>query len=152
MKTVFELQLPDVLSFVKQSCHENLHDNLVALRDLADEKDMDLIPAQLSPFVKDFIRRIQYHLTMEENDLFPMIEKQMRESNVFPIHNLLEDHDEFGSDLEKLRVLTKNYTLLPEFNPKAVRFYKMLLELERIIQNHIQIENNVLYPMVLKIS
>lgn len=151
MKTVFDLQLPALLCFVKESCHENLHDTLVDLREMANERGLSHVPEELPSFVKDLIRRIQFHLAMEENDLFPLIEMQKKESNIFPIYSLLDDHDVFDQDLVSLREMTDNYAI-DGLCEKGLSLYSKLLELERIILNHIQLENHVLYPLVLKIS
>lgn len=151
MKTVFELQLPALLCFVKESCHENLHNSLNELRDLASDRDMAPI-THIATFVKDFIRRVQFHLAMEENDLFPLIEHQSNSTYNFPICDLLDDHDEFDKDLVLLRAMTNNFEVPETFDDKKMYFYRKLIELERIILNHIQLENHVLYPMVLKCS
>jgi iron-sulfur cluster repair protein YtfE (RIC family) len=151
MKTVFDMQLPAVLSFVKQSCHENLHDTLCELRDIANHNDLASIQ-HVASFVKDFIRRLQYHLALEENNLFPLIEMQKKETNIFPIHHLLDDHDEFDTDLTTLRTMTNNFEIRTGISETCLRFYRKLVELERIILNHIQIENQILFPLVLKIS
>lgn len=151
MKTIFELQLPSLLCFVKESCHENLHSTLIELRDLAS--DTDLAPINhVASFVKDFIRRVQFHLSMEENDLFPLIEQQSLKTNIFPIHDLLDDHDEFDKDLFIIRSMTNDFEVLENFDDKRMYFYRKLIELERIVKNHIHLENHILYPMVLKIS
>jgi regulator of cell morphogenesis and NO signaling len=151
MKTVFELQLPALLCFVKESCHDNLHCSLNELRELASDRDLAPI-THVATFVKDFIRRLQFHLAMEENDLFPLIEHQSQRTTVFPISDLLDDHDEFDKDLFVLRSMTNNFEIKDNFDDKKMYFYRKLIELERIIKNHIQLENHVLYPMVLKIS
>ena len=146
----FDLPLPTILSFVKESCHETLHDSLSEIRDLAGNEE-NQGKDSLAYFVKDFIRRVQFHMSLEENDLFPLIEKQKRESAIYPIYSLLDDHDEFERDLLILRKMTNGFDHAG-LNEKTKHFYSRLIELERIIFNHISLENHVLYPMVVKCS
>lgn len=147
----FELPLPALLCFVKESCHENLHETMNELRDLAHDKDLRSLKPVAS-FVEDFIRRVQFHLAAEENELFPLIESDKKETYIYPIHHLMDEHDEFDKDLLILRSMTNNFEIRSDLNDKSRYFYLMLLELERIILNHIRLENHVLFPMVINCS
>ena len=147
----FELALPALLCFVKESCHENLHETMNELRDLTHDKDLKPLKP-VATFVEEFIRRVQFHLAAEENELFPLIENDKKETNVYPIHHLMDDHDEFNKDLLILRSMTNNFEVRSDLNDKSRYFYLRLLELERIIMNHIRLENYVLFPMVINCS
>lgn len=145
----FDLPLPALLCFVKESCHENLHETMDELRDLAHDKDLKVL-RPIATYVEDFIRRVQFHLAAEENEFFPLIEHQKKESFYYPIHHLMDDHDEFDKDLSILRSMTNNFEVRSDLNDKSRYFYLRLLELERIILNHIKLENHVLFPMVVQ--
>jgi iron-sulfur cluster repair protein YtfE (RIC family) len=149
-KNILDLRLPDLLAFVKQCCHENLHDNLVELREHSQRRARI---CHLAEDVLSLIRRIQHHLAHEENNFFPLIEKgDHRASNVFPIHALVDEHDELIEGITALRTKTNDFEVTPELTSDSIAYYGRLVELERILTNHTQIQNRILYPMVLKIS
>jgi iron-sulfur cluster repair protein YtfE (RIC family) len=149
MKKEFKLPLPALLYFVKESCHENLHHAIIELRDLTNEREIPQ-DTEIRFFIKDFIRRLQIHLLAEETDLFPLFEKHKNIHNIYPIHNLIKDHAQFHDDLIQIRRMTNNFEIHENIELKKIDFYRKLIELERIIQNHIHIENYVLYPMMLR--
>ncbi len=149
MKEQFELQLPDLLYFVKESCHENLHDTLVDLRDMADQVSSQFITNHFKDFLKNFIREIQLHLAHEENTLFPSIASGDSKNKKASIHHLVDDHEQFKLSLLEIRRMTTNYALPADLDVKGLSFFRKLREMDRIILNHIQIEDNILFPMVL---
>jgi iron-sulfur cluster repair protein YtfE (RIC family) len=157
MKEQFELQLPDLLSFVKVSCHENLHDTLNELRDdstnfFRSAQTYEGLPEQLPHFLLHFIQTIQMHLAHEENTLFPSIAAGKAMSQASSIPHLVDDHEQMKLDLLTIRQMTQNYELPDHLNIKIIHFYKKLREMDRIILNHIQIEDHILFPMLLKSS
>lgn len=157
MKQVFELGLPDLLYFVKESCHVNLHDSLPILKTLSDEVSRSHshhcdFPEELPKFVKKFIKNLQLHLALEEQNLFPHLETGHSRNGAATIIHLEDDHNRMKSDLLKLRQMTDNYRPPEFFDVKGLRFYSLLKEMDRIILNHIQIEDHILFPMVKRIS
>lgn len=145
----FILELPDLLYFVKESCHENLHDNLNELRDLTDKVSPAHVSETLRDFLKNFIREIQTHLNLEETTLFPSIAAGKGKNKAASISHLVDDHDQMKISLLEIRRMTSNYSLPIDLDVKGLAFFKRLREMDRIILNHIQIEDNVLFPMVL---
>lgn len=143
MRNEFELDLPDLLLFVKASCHESLHDSLVEVRAMIEK---NILPKKLTSFIRTFIQDIQRHLTVEENHLFPFIEKGR--TNHSSIQDFVNDHDKMKLSLLSLRNMTNNYQNEFESNVEKSIFYKKLKELDRIILNHIQIEDHILFPMI----
>ncbi len=155
-KTIFDLHLTDLLSFVKTCCHENLHDTLVDLREHSLRRIQNPNLGQrvlLAERVLAFIRRIQRHLAHEENTLFPMITLGPRQgSGPYPINDLIDDHAEMIAIMQKIKGMTRDFEITPEMTSDCVSYYGKLIELERLLANHTQIENQVLHPMLLKIS
>jgi iron-sulfur cluster repair protein YtfE (RIC family) len=137
----FELQLPELLYFVKESCHESLHDTIKEVGQLTDQTSR----TDLTSFVKAFIEDLKLHLSHEENTLFPSIASGRPKNHEASISHLLDDHEQMRMNLLTLRQMTENYQLEDELMPK-------LQEMDRIILNHIQIEDHILFPMVLKTS
>lgn len=150
MKTEqFELQLPDLLFFVKESCHANLHLTLHELRDMTDQVSPHFISEDLREYLKNFISEIQLHLAHEENTFFPAISAGTARSKAASIHHLVDDHDQMKMSLLEIRKMTANYAIPLNVDVKGLAFFRKLREMDRIILNHIQIEDNVLFPMVL---
>lgn len=147
MREKFELQLPDLLCFVKASCHENLHDTLSELRKMNENESF---PKKLTCFIRRFIQDLQGHLAEEENYLFPFIEKGKTTTNS-SINELVHEHDKMKLDLLAIRQMTNNYQQNVEDNFEKSLFYNKLKEMDRILLNHIQIENHVLFPMLMKV-
>lgn len=157
MKLNFDLELPDLLFFVKESCHVGLRDLLPSVKRLSEEvvrshsheKDF---PKELSPFLKKFIRGLQLHLNLEEKNLFPHLELGLSARGADTIIHLEDDHNQMKSDLIKLRHMTENYHPPEFFGSKGTDLYETLKEIDRIILNHIQIEDHILFPMLKRTS
>jgi iron-sulfur cluster repair protein YtfE (RIC family) len=151
MKQNFELQLPALLYFIKESCHENLHESLNELNSMSDDfrnfEECEMVE-ELVFFLKSFISKTRQHLAIEENHLFPLIQAGKKQSR--SIDHLVDDHEKMKADLLKLRSMTGNYYLAYHGNGRSLNFFEKMVEMDRIILNHIQIENNVLFPMVMK--
>lgn len=154
MKEHFELQLPDLLYFVKASCHENLHETLstlsestIVIRNLHQNEPN--FPQQLPNFLVKFIDTLKIHLDHEEKTLFPSIASGSAQTQANSIPHLVDDHDQIKGDLLALRRMTHNYQLPEGLENKLAYFYTTLKEMDRIILNHIQIENHILFPMLL---
>lgn len=155
MKDVFELQLSDLLFFVKESCHESLHAMVRELSLLSDEisileRHRPGLPEELLPLIKKFMIEIKVHLTLEEKNLFPFIETGIDRTPYIP--HLEDDHEKMKVTLLRIRQITKNFEVTEEAHLKCLEYYEKLRELERIILNHIQIEDNILFPMVRRVS
>ncbi len=148
MREEFELQLPDLLYFVKASCHENLHDTLIELRQMNENKSY---PKKLTNFLRIFIQDLQRHLAEEENYLFPFIERGQTNTTNSSINELVDEHDKMKLNLLAIRQMTNNYQEAFGDDNEKNRFYDKLKEMDRIILNHIQIENHVLFPMLMKV-
>lgn len=155
MKEQFELQLPDLLYFVKASCHENLHDTVEVLKEImSDITDLQnhhpTFPKQLPNFLLKFMEGLQIHLAHEEKTLFPLIATGETDAQANSIPHLVDDHDQMKVDLLTIRKLTHNYQLLENIDSRLTVFYTYLKEMDRIILNHIQIEDHILFPMLLR--
>lgn len=153
----FELELPDLLYFVKESCHGSLRDLLPSVRKLSDDvyrahSHREDFPKDLPRFIKKFVKTLQFHLALEENNLFPHLEYGLSQRGQDTIVHLEDDHNQMKSDLIKLRKLTANYQAPEFFDHIGINFYEMLKEVDRIVLNHIQIEDHILFPMLKKYS
>ena len=137
MKEEFELPLTELLHFIKSACHEGLYDILIDVREVTRNEKTNL-----ANFVGPFITEIQRHLIEEENSFFSEIESGHENINRASVDQLMIDHDQILSKLMEIRKLTYNYE-------DGTNYILKIKELDRILTNHIQLENNILFPMVL---
>ena len=137
MKEQFELPLTELLHFIKSACHEGLYDILEEVRDMNRNKRTDL-----SKFISQFVSEIQRHLIEEETTFFSEIEIGNDDIDRASIDQLMNDHDIILSNLMEIRKLTQNYA-------EQTDYIQKLKEMDRILMNHVQLENNILFPMVL---
>ena len=87
--------------------------------------------------------------------LFPLV-KQLEAARVaFPIHCgsvdnpiwvMKHEHDDAGSALERMRILTGDYQTPPDGCTSFRALYEGLAALEADLHRHIHKENNILFP------
>ena len=107
-------------------------------------------------------KELYLHMQKEEMILFPRIKEvesfskypQKREKEQSYINNpvsvMESEHDEAGSAMEQVRLLTNNYTAPGE----ACTTFKVVMDelrtFEEDLHQHVHLENNLLFPMARK--
>jgi regulator of cell morphogenesis and NO signaling len=105
------------------------------------------------------------HMMKEERVLFPIV-KYLTESQKFnekpktggygtiknPIRQMETEHVSAGGAMEKIRVLTNNYTLPADACATFQVTYKELDEFEKDLHKHIHLENNILFPRAIELE
>lgn len=137
MKTEFNLELTDLLLFLKSNCHDSLKLVVSRIQEITEGQD------ELEK-VREFSEKLYDHLLTEEHCLFPALESG--ESPLFSFDFIKREHEELIEGLIELRVETQNY------RAHGKVLYELLKEMDRILLNHIQIEDNIILPMVVKVS
>jgi regulator of cell morphogenesis and NO signaling len=118
------------------------------------------------PYMKEVYQlfselRVEFdnHMEKEEKVLFPkikLLELNASENSTAnylqaPIDMMEQEHDHAGRIMEKIRVLTNNYTA-PE---EACTTFRLTLEslaaFERDLHQHVHLENNILFPKALQL-
>jgi regulator of cell morphogenesis and NO signaling len=100
---------------------------------------------------------LEQHTIKEENEIFPLILKYEKNPSsellaqlTLSIKELEEEHETAGDILKKLRDVTRDYQL-PEGACMTYRLtFKRLEDLESDLFHHIHLENNILFPRLLK--
>lgn len=140
-------EMPRVTALVDKilSVHGGRHPELV---DVA--ACFALIRADLEP-----------HMLKEERALFPMIRELAASTGLpsfhcgslrNPISVLLSEHDAVGDLLAQLRRLTDGYTPPADGCATYAACFKAMAEIEADTHLHIYKENNVLFPLVVRIE
>lgn len=142
MKTQFELELPELLHFLRESCHDNLH---ISIRKVKGLLHNDLMP-EMTAVLDQLFKTTALHLAHEEKTFFPLLISQ-RAHTMHSVIHMVDDHFHLSELLDKLLSLTNGFTPTHEHE---VMIFDELKEMERIFRNHIKIENNVLFPMIMR--
>lgn len=142
MKTQFDLELPELLHFLRESCHDNLHISINKVKGLLHN---DLKP-EMTAVLDQIFKTAALHLAHEEKTFFPLLVSQ-RSKTLHSVIHLVDDHFHLNELLDSLISLTNGFRPRHE---NEVMIYDELKEMDRIFRNHIMLENNVLFPMIMK--
>ncbi|MCA9587981.1 MAG: hemerythrin domain-containing protein, partial [Myxococcales bacterium] len=86
----------------------------------------------------------------EEQVLFPAIHGGRLGAPVhMPIRVMMQEHDDHGENLRRMRELATGYVPPPEACATWRALYAGLEKLEAELMEHIHLENNVLFPRAL---
>ncbi len=140
-------EMPRVTALVDKivSVHGERHPELVEVASCFAQVRADLGP----------------HMLKEERMLFPMIRKLAKSTGLpsfhcgslrNPISVMLSEHDAVGDLLARLHRLTDGYTPPADGCASYVACFVAMAELEADTHLHIHKENNVLFPMVVRLE
>ncbi|HMK12597.1 MAG TPA: iron-sulfur cluster repair di-iron protein [Acidimicrobiales bacterium] len=109
----------------------------------------------------DLRAELEPHMLKEERVLFPMV-KQLATASTppafhcgsvrNPISVMLREHDQAGALLARLRIETQEYAPPEDSCASYEACYRALAELEADTHLHIHKENNLLFPMVVRME
>jgi regulator of cell morphogenesis and NO signaling len=154
-----EAKLGDLIDHIVATHHDYLRRELPRLRDRiakvvrAHGDDV----AWLQP-VQDLFhtlkRELEDHMASEEDYVFPAI-RTLEQGRVLPdgstldpdaLEQMVDEHDEAGSMLERLRDLTNDFTPPEDACATFQAALDGLKELEADMHRHVHKENNILFP------
>lgn len=102
---------------------------------------------------------LESHIIKEERALFYMIidyekesSKELLEDIVRRIESVEEDNKEAMGLIKKIREITNDYIVPPTGCPTYVNTYNRLKELEASLLQHVDIENNIMFNRLKRIS
>jgi regulator of cell morphogenesis and NO signaling len=147
--------LPELLDFILARYHEPLRSDLPALLDAARKVERvhakkESCPHGLAALLEQLDAEIRQHLAKEEQVLFPALRSGNGGANVhMPIRVMMQEHDDHGRNLHRLRELATDFNPPPEACATWRALYAGLEKLESELMEHIHLENNVLFPRAL---
>jgi regulator of cell morphogenesis and NO signaling len=68
------------------------------------------------------------------------------------IHTMIQEHDDSGHELERIRHMTDDYAPAPEASAPYQALMQALRELDTDMHKHIYEENNLLFPLALSLA
>lgn len=145
----------ELIEHIVRSYHEPHREELPRLRSMAErvfdvhrERDPDRL-GRIAELTRDLEAELVQHMAKEEQILFPWIVARRRPAPRMPIVVMIKEHDDAGRLLHELRNLTDDFT--PPAGACATwrALWLGLAEFSTQLQQHIHLENNVLFPAVL---
>lgn len=143
-----------ITTFIVERYHQDLRQRLPELLQLAvkvekvhaDSKDL---PRGLGDLLKELTSEMFTHMDKEEQILFPLIKGGQSDFVKGPIAQMEFEHEHHGDNLRKLKDMTNNFQPPGDACTTWKVLYKGLEELEAELMDHINLENNVLFPRAL---
>jgi regulator of cell morphogenesis and NO signaling len=151
-----EATLADLVTHILGAYHQPLKEELPRLEAMARkvlEVHRDKEPEMLTELLSVYLglrAELEPHMEKEEMILFPMIERGQGFLADGPMAVMKEEHDQVGRALKRLRELTNDYTVPPRACNTWRALWHGLAALEESLQQHIHLENNVLFPRALE--
>jgi regulator of cell morphogenesis and NO signaling len=147
--------LTDLIDFILTRYHEPLRADLEAL--IVAAKKVERVhgtkpscPRGLAAHLERVDAEIAQHLAKEEQVLFPAILSGCQGARLhMPIRVMMQEHDDHGANLTRIRELTTDLTPPPEACATWRALYAGLKKIEAELMDHIHLENNVLFPRAL---
>lgn len=152
-----EKPLSELTFFIVERYHSDLRVRLPELIALAQKvervhHDHSDCPHGLYDLLRSLNQEMLTHMMKEENVLFPLINTGRGSLAMMPVKVMMMEHDSHGKELDRIHLLTSDFTP-PEGSCTTWRaLYKGLEKLEEELMEHIHLENNVLFPRALNES
>jgi regulator of cell morphogenesis and NO signaling len=113
---------------------------------------------QIKNSLEDIARKLIPHMATEERYLFPYISSMDQKvpdvsmvvplygTVQYPLQSLRHEHGEDLALIERISDITNRFTPPPDACPRFRIFYNMLGEFTSELREHIELENDVLFP------
>lgn len=141
----------ELTRYIETRYHARHREQLPALVELSERVEMvhrddPSAPAGLAEVLKRMTGAMEVHMKKEELILFPAIRKGGGAGIENPIAVMRADHDDHGVELAEIRRITNGPALPENACGSWTRLYGALNEFMDDLQEHIRLENDVLFP------
>lgn len=106
-------------------------------------------PAEVLPLLQHMQAELFSHMMKEEQVLFPMINQGAGRDAAMPIRMMMHEHDQHEAAISRLLELTGNLQAPEDACRSWQRLYALIRELVDDLNDHIVLENEILFPRVL---
>jgi len=141
-----------VVEFILTRFHEPLRRDLPDLVERARQVEAspsEQRPVGLASHLEQVRLAVESHLTKEEKILFPLIAAGRGEHALMPIRVMMAEHEDHAQNLRRTRELTDDFTVPSGASALWRDLYRDLERLEADLDEHIDLENNVLFTRAL---
>ncbi len=152
----------ELINYIVETHHEYLRNELPRLQAMSERvsKVHGGHTASLVEVYRIFCEmadELTGHLIKEEKMLFPAIQTMYAGQAAGisldgPVAVMLQEHEDAGDALARIRELTHGFTAPPEACNTYRALFAGLAELEEDLHRHIHLENSVLFPQALALS
>lgn len=141
----------ELTKYIETRYHARHREQLPALAELSERVEMvhaedPAVPAGLASVLARMIGAMEVHMKKEELILFPAIRKGGVPGLENPIAVMRADHDDHAVELAEIRRLTGGPKLPGHACGSWTRLYAGITEFMDDLQEHIRLENDVLFP------
>lgn len=159
-----DARISQIIGQIQEHYHQPLREELPRISALLTklvQRHGERLPEVLPPLQVTFERfrnHLERHLTKEDQGLFPALinldasapgSHTARHWIHNPIELLEAEHDDAVEVMQQMRILTDSYTPPDDACPTFRGAYFALAELERDMQAHIRLEQDILFPRAL---
>lgn len=140
------------VDYILQRYH-NVHraqfEELVPLAQKVVQVHADTFPAEIAGLLADMQNELLMHMMKEERMLFPMINQGVGRGAAMPISVMMHEHEEHDRAIARLKELTDNFQPPEGACGSWTRFYALAKEMVEDLNDHIHLENDILFARVL---
>lgn len=129
--------------------HRHQAESILPLAEKVSRVHVDKISADLLPLLQQMFAELESHMQKEERVLFPMIQNGMGSNAAMPVRMMMLEHDEHSAAIAQLLAITDNLTPPADACRSWNSLYAQLNEFVEDLQNHIKLENEILFPRAL---
>ncbi len=142
-----------IIEFILARFHEPLRRDLPGLVERArqvEEVEGRQRIAGLTSHLEQVHLAVESHLAKEERILFPLIIAGRGATALMPIKVMMTEHEDHGENLRRTRELTGGFALPADASTAWRGLYRDLQHLEDELNQHIDLEDKVLFTRALE--
>ena len=137
--------------YIEQRYHARHREQLPRLASMAEKVENvhfgdENVPEGLAEILRRLIGELEVHMKKEELILFPAIRKGGMPGLEHPIARMRADHDDHGTDVTEIRRVTGGLALPDGACGTWTALYAGLAEFIGDLEEHVRLENDVLFP------
>ena len=129
--------------------HRGQFEELVPLAQKVAEVHADSFPAEVPELLAYMQNELLMHMMKEERMLFPMAKQGLGSRAAMPVNVMMHEHEEHDRALAQLKTLTNHFTPPQNADKDQQRLYALAQELSDDLEEHIHLENEILFPRIL---
>lgn len=143
----------DLIDYILTRYHERHRQQFPALLEQARQVEFDhqshpTCPQGLTRYLQQLEFHLEVHMRKEEQVLFPMITRGMRNLTRGPMGLMRVEHEEQGEMLKELYILTNGFLAPASAGEIWESLYQGLEVLHRDLADHTHLENNILFERI----
>ncbi|ANX53081.1 TPA: hemerythrin domain-containing protein [Neisseria meningitidis] len=129
--------------------HRAQFEELVPLAQKVAQVHADTFPAEIAGLLAYMQNELLMHMMKEERMLFPMINQGVGRGAAMPISVMMHEHEEHDRAIARLKELTDNFQAPEGACGSWTRLYALAKEMVEDLNDHIHLENDILFARVL---